>query len=172
MQQASTNHAPPDYFPHPFQLHGRIGRLRFMAYAFLATLPWGLPSLAAAFDIIYAFPQWLHWPALLVSAALMGMVVVRRLADLALPWTRALLILVPLACALLGGIWLLLGLPMAGVAYVMLALAPARARARTYGPPPCANHALLLVPIALWAAYPAAIVYGFHVGKLAIRLTT
>ncbi|NHZ88424.1 hypothetical protein F2P45_05205 [Massilia sp. CCM 8733] len=128
MHRAADSAEPgADYFPHPFQLRGRIGRLRFMAYALLASLPWGLPAVAAGYDIINAFPQWLRLPVLLVTALL-------------------LMALAVMLCSLL----------LLAVGFVVLASLPAQRRASAYGPPPCASHALLLVPIALWLAYPAA----------------
>jgi uncharacterized membrane protein YhaH (DUF805 family) len=116
------------YTPIWFDASGRIGRLRYLVYA---TLPAGL--LALLLPLILAIPGLAAWPgvvrALFIGAAVAVLMVMtlRRLRDLALPGWWALIVLLPLNFLL--------------VAFLLLR--PGDAGWNRYGAPPCENTTMV-----------------------------
>ncbi|WP_167081116.1 DUF805 domain-containing protein [Massilia aquatica] len=137
---ASTNPAPDQrasYTPTPFSLDGRIGRLRFLVWAFLpaVVLLMLLAYLIGQLGLVErrGIVQLLVLAAGLVALAIALAMTRRRLHDLARPGWWALLILLPPVNLLLIG---------------YLAYRAGDAGGNRYGPPPSENTTL--VAAGMW----------------------
>ena len=134
------------YQPSMFQLRGRIGRARYLAYSFLLSLLLALCMMAltlvagdsgTGFALVKAL-------AILASLALTLVVGARRLQDLGRkPWIAACLLI-----------------PFVNIAvYLWLLFAPGSQGANDYGPPPGPNtRGVLAVAWAIPALFVAALV--------------
>jgi uncharacterized membrane protein YhaH (DUF805 family) len=136
-------HAPPENIPPVlFQLDGRIGRVRYLAYSaafgmllFVATVA----GVAIAGEGGAGFVKWLS----VAACAALGLIVGgRRLHDLGRTRWIALALLVPIL-NLFVGLW--------------LSCAPGERGANRYGPPPAPNSRALI--LLAWAV-PALFVAG------------
>ncbi len=137
---ASSTAAPDareSYTPTPFSLDGRIGRLRFLVWAFLPAfvLLMLLAYLIGQFDLLQrpGMVRLLAMAAALVALAIALAMTRRRLHDLARPgWWALLMLLPPLNLLLIG----------------YLAWRAGDAGGNRYGPPPSENTTL--VAAGMW----------------------
>ncbi|WP_167079504.1 DUF805 domain-containing protein [Massilia aquatica] len=141
--------APACYRPLPWQWRGRIGRVRFAAYAFpvfavyLLLLYWARMS-----DGGQALPDRVAQFAPLVLMVLLSILpVTRRLHDMRLPSRMALVLLAPLLIAPDAVLVLLYG---------VLACYPGERDSNRFGPPPCPNSGWTVGAACLWLVFPLA----------------
>ncbi|WP_166890297.1 DUF805 domain-containing protein [Massilia sp. CCM 8734] len=131
--------APACYRPLPFQLRGRIGRVRFLAYALAPAVPFVLVGPW----LIYGWPGGVAARLLfLLPLAILGS---RRLRDIGLPWWLAALLFAPLAGA---SAWLYVAL------FALLAVIPGNKLPNRDGAPPCPHSDSLAALACLWVLPP------------------
>ncbi|NHZ43541.1 DUF805 domain-containing protein [Massilia aquatica] len=131
----------PAATPRLLQLAGRIGRVRFMAYA-----------LAPAVPLLYVAPWMVDiwWSGPGVAARLpfllaLAVIASRRLRDIGLPWWLAALLLAPLS-----GAWAWLHLAL----LVLLAVIPGSQLPNRDGAPPCPPPGWMTALACLWLVPP------------------
>lgn len=128
------------YDPKMFELKGRIGRVRYLAYYMVL----GLLSMIVAVAVIALFPT--NWLAMVIGylpfLATMVMVTIRRLHDMDHNGWLAALHLVPLV-NMIFGLWLLIGRGTEGH--------------NRYGPPPSPNTRSVV--LMAWT-FPVIVVLG------------
>lgn len=149
---ARVSPAAPRSTPRLFQLAGRIGRVRFMAYAlapaalFVFMWPWlSIASMAVAGGRIPG--AGMHLPFVLLLAILAS----RRLRDIGLPWWLAALLFAPAAGAP-ASLYLAL--------FVLLSAMPGNKLPNRDGAPPCPHPGSMAVLAFLWLV-PPLLLYAY-----------
>ena len=145
---------PQTYTPSVFQLHGRIGRARYLAYGLVLNLLLVLCLLVLvtiAGDSAAGLVA-VKWLSAAAAAALAVVLGGRRLQDLGVTRWAALILLIPVV-NLVFSLWLI--------------CAPGKPGANRFGPPPAPNTRGVIVlawavPVLIAAAVLAAVALAPH----------